>query len=83
MGSSILIPPNTFEPYVDSLRAAEFLAMSRKTLLELARKGRVPAHPVGQGVRKTWKFRISELDSWMRREVTSTQRLRTCSRRTS
>lgn len=52
MGSSILIPPNTFEPYVDSLRAAEFLAMSRKTLLELARKGRVPAHPVGQGVRK-------------------------------
>ena len=56
------VPLPTFEPYVDSIRAAEFLAMTRKTLLELARKGRVPAYPTGEGPRRTWKFRISELD---------------------
>ena len=56
---------------MDAARAAEFLAMSRKTLLALARKGHVPGHPVGQGVRKVWRFRLSELDSWMRTEVLS------------
>jgi len=55
---------------VDAARAAEFLAMSRKTLLALARKGHVPGHPVGQGVRKVWRFRLSELDSWMKSSAT-------------
>lgn len=76
-------PLSTFEPYVDATRAAEFLAMTRKTLLELARKGRVPAYPMGEGPRKTWKFRISDLDHWLQAEVTSAKRLRTCSRRIS
>jgi predicted DNA-binding transcriptional regulator AlpA len=62
----------TFEPFVDAERAAQFLAMSRKSLLALARKGYLPGHPVGQGVRKIWKFRLSELDSWMQNEVIST-----------
>lgn len=61
----------TFEPFIDAVRAAEFLAMSRKTLLSLARKGYLPGHPVGQGVRKVWKFRLSELDSWMKTAVIS------------
>jgi len=61
----------SLEPFVSAERAAEFLAMSRKTLLALARKGYLPGHPVGQGVRKVWKFRLSELDSWMEVEVTS------------
>jgi hypothetical protein len=73
----------SFEPYVDPQRAALFLAMPRKTLLDLARRGKIPGHPVGDGVRKTWKFRISELDRWMQSEVHSAQRLRTCSRRIS
>ena len=73
----------SLEPFVSAERAAEFLAMSRKTLLALARKGYLPGHPVGQGVRKVWKFRISELDRWMRQEVNSSQRLRSCSRRIS
>jgi predicted DNA-binding transcriptional regulator AlpA len=62
----------TFEPFVDAERAAQFLAMSRKSVLALARKGYLPGHPVGQGVRKVWKFRLSELDSWMQNEVIST-----------
>jgi hypothetical protein len=61
----------TLEPFVDAVRAAEFLAMPRKTLLSLARKGYLPGHPVGQGVRKVWKFRLSELERWMQREVNS------------
>jgi excisionase family DNA binding protein len=64
--------PSAFEPFVDAERAATFLAMPRKTLLTLAHQGRLPAHGVaGRGRRKIWKFRISELDSWMRIEVTS------------
>lgn len=73
----------TFEPYVDTARAAAFLSMTRKMLLKLARNGKIPAYPVGEGPRKTWKFRISELDHWLQAEVTSAQRLRTCSRRIS
>lgn len=60
------------EPFVDAERAAQFLAMSRKSVLALARKGHLPGHPVGQGIRKVWKFRLSELDGWMQKEVTST-----------
>lgn len=75
--------PASLEPFVSAERAAEFLAMSRKTILVLARKGYLPAHPVGQGPRKAWKFRLSELDCWMRQEVNSSQRLRSCSRRIS
>ena len=71
------------EPFVDAERAATFLDMRRKTLLELARKGKVPAHPIGFGQRRMWKFRISELEYWMQTEVHSAQRLRSCSRRIS
>lgn len=58
------------EPYIAAERAADFLSLSRKTLLKLARKGKVPAHPVGEGRRKLWRFRLSELDRWIRTEVT-------------
>lgn len=60
-----------FEPFVDAKRAADFLAMSRKTLLSLARKRYLPGHPVGQGLRRVWKFRLSELERWMQHEVNS------------
>ncbi len=71
------------EPFVDAERAAAFLDLRRKTLLELARKGKLPGYPIGFGRRRMWKFRISELEHWMQREVNSAQRLRSCSRRIS
>jgi hypothetical protein len=74
---------SAFEPYVDAHRAASFLAMPRRTLLDLARGGKLPGYLVGSGQRRMWKFRISELESWMQTEVNSTQRLRPCSRRIS
>jgi excisionase family DNA binding protein len=55
----------TNEQFVDGQRAAEFLGLPRKTLLNLARQGSVPAHPIGNGVRHTWRFRLSELASWL------------------
>jgi hypothetical protein len=59
------------EPYVDAASAATHLSISRKTLVRLARKGAVPAHGLGEGHKRMWRFRISELDFWMQTEVTS------------
>ena len=61
----------TFEPFVEAGRAASFLDMPRKTLLGLARRGKIPAHGIpGKGQKKTWRFRLSELEHWMQTEVT-------------
>jgi hypothetical protein len=57
-------PPNV-EPYVDSKRAAEFLAFDSKTVQRLSRQGKIPAHPVLSGsrsLRRTWRYKLSELD---------------------
>jgi excisionase family DNA binding protein len=59
------------EPFVNADRAASFLDMPRKTLLGLARRGKLPAHGIpGKGRKKSWRFRLSELDHWMHTEVT-------------
>jgi hypothetical protein len=50
-----------FEPFVDAHRAAEFLSLRPRRILELARAAQIPAHPVGTGTRKQWRFRLSEL----------------------
>jgi excisionase family DNA binding protein len=49
------------EPFVDAERAAQFLSVTPRYLLELARKGELPAHPLGNGSRRIWRFRLSEL----------------------
>ena len=61
--------PTLPEPYVDAERAASFLAMSRKTLLAKSRRGHLPGHPIGQGPRKIWRFRLSELSQWLEQEA--------------
>jgi hypothetical protein len=57
----LLNSPATYEPFVAPEHAAAFLASSRKTVLKLARRGDLPAHPVCHGVRQMWRFRLSEL----------------------
>jgi excisionase family DNA binding protein len=54
-----------FEPFVDADVAAQFLSLSRKHILKLAIHGVIPAHPLGHGQRKTWRFRLSEVRDWM------------------
>jgi len=55
------VPISEIEPFVDADRAAEFLVITRRHLLEMARAGHIPAHPIGSGKRKTWRFRLSEI----------------------
>jgi hypothetical protein len=49
------------EPFVDADVAVEFLMVERKTILDWARAGVIPAHRFGRGKRAVWRFRISEL----------------------
>jgi hypothetical protein len=58
------------EPFVDAARAAEFLSLKPRRVLELARSGELPAHPLGGGVRRIWRFRLSELATAMARRTT-------------
>ena len=50
-----------FEPFVAADVAAEFLSSKRKTILDWARAGIIPAHPFGRGKRTEWRFRLSEI----------------------
>lgn len=71
MTASLTLSQLQSEPYLDAERASVHLSISRKTLLRLARRGAVPAHGIGEGRKKMWRFRLSELDRWMQTEVTS------------
>ena len=59
------------EYFLDAEQAAKFLKLHPRTLQRLARTGRIPAHPLGNGVRKRWRFLLSELDAWLRCRVHS------------
>ena len=52
---------NDPERFVDSVVAAKFLSIQRKQLLQLAREGKLPAYPIGDGQRRLWRFRLSDL----------------------
>ena len=54
-----------FEPLLDTHQAAALLGIHPKTLQKLARAGTVPGHRIGD----LWRFRVSELDSWVRMAV--------------
>ena len=49
------------EPFVDAARVAEFLGIKPRRILEMARVGQLPAYPLGSGVRRTWRFRLTEI----------------------
>ena len=51
------------ERYVDAVVAAEFLSLKPRRILDLARSGLVPGHPLGNGTRRVWRFRLSELEA--------------------
>lgn len=50
-----------FEPFVDEVVIARFLQLTPRRVLELARAGQIPSHPIGR-TRKTWRFRLSEIE---------------------
>jgi hypothetical protein len=53
--------PETLECFVDADEAGKFLSLNRRRILELARAGKLPAHPIGDGARRVWRFRLSEI----------------------
>ena len=53
------------EPYVGPDEAAAFLCIPRLTAIRMARAGKLPAHPMGDGRRRMWRFKLSELDRHM------------------
>jgi excisionase family DNA binding protein len=57
----------SFERLMDSQEAAKLLDIHPKTLVQMARRGEIPAMRIG----KFWRFRASALDSWVRSEVNS------------
>jgi excisionase family DNA binding protein len=53
-----------FEHFVSAEVIAEFLGVARATVLALARRGELPAYPLptgGKGVRRTYRFKLSEI----------------------
>jgi excisionase family DNA binding protein len=49
------------EHFIDPDEAAAFLSITRRRILDLARAGKLPGHPIGSGARRVWRFRLSEL----------------------
>jgi hypothetical protein len=63
--------PAVLEEPVEADEAALFVRMSPQHLKQLAREGKVPAHPRGDGQRHRWLFFLSELAVWIRSQVNS------------
>jgi excisionase family DNA binding protein len=59
------------EPFVTADEAAEFLRCSPGTVKRLVREGRIPGHSIQNGIRKRWRFLISELAISMKKELSS------------
>ena len=50
---------------LDANEAAQVLKMDSRTLLRWARLGQIPAHPMGEGKRRLWRFLEHELLEWV------------------
>jgi hypothetical protein len=57
------------ERFVDSVVVAEFLSITPRQLLVMARKGALPAYPLGSGQRRVWRFRLSEIAKAMEQRL--------------
>jgi excisionase family DNA binding protein len=66
MSASHAIESSTFqnvERFVSADAAAMFLGITRRTLLQKVREGKISAHPLDPSAqRKEWRFKLSELD---------------------
>ena len=59
-------PVATFEHFVDGDTAATFLGITRRTLLQKVRDGKIPGHALDPSAeKKDWRFLLSELHAYM------------------
>ena len=49
---------------LDATEAAALMRMDSRTLIRWARLGYVPAHPLGEGKRRLWRFIEDEILEW-------------------
>jgi excisionase family DNA binding protein len=50
---------------MDPREAAAYLHLDVKTITRWSRQGYIPAHPLGEGKRKFWRFFGHELEAWL------------------
>jgi len=62
---------DSMEPYVGPDEAAKFLGITRLKVIRMARAGLLPAHALGTGKRRQWRYKLSQLDNHMQRGVNS------------
>jgi DNA-binding transcriptional MerR regulator len=53
---------------LDATEAARILRMNSRTLIRWARCGYLPAHPLGEGKRRIWRFFETELLEWVEQQ---------------
>ena len=53
---------------LDAVEAAKIVGMNSRTLVLWARRGYVPAHPLGEGKRRIWRFFENELLEWVEKQ---------------
>jgi len=54
----------TPEPYVTADDVAEHLKITRRQVLEMTRRGIIPASPLGVGEhRRVWRYKLSEVEA--------------------
>jgi hypothetical protein len=59
-------PAPTFEHFVDGDTAATFLGITRRTLLQKVRDGKILGHALDPSAeKKDWRFLLSELHAYM------------------
>ena len=52
--------------FLNAREAGEFLGgVAHGTVNRWAREGYLPAHPIGEGKRRLWRFLESDLSGWM------------------
>jgi len=59
------------EYFVDDTEIARMLGIHHRTVQQMARDGVIPAYPLGEGRRKTWRFLRPEIHEWMQSRVNS------------
>jgi excisionase family DNA binding protein len=70
----VQVSPSRSSRPMDPKEAAEYLRLDEKTITRWARKGYIPAHPLGEGKRKFWRFLEHELVDWLNSQTNNADR---------
>jgi excisionase family DNA binding protein len=68
------VDPSRSSRPMDPKEAAEYLRLDARTVTRWARQGYIPAHPLGEGKRKFWRFFEHELIDWLSSQTNNTDR---------